>query len=82
MLCRDQEFQLYLDRRSRYKHQIPEPLLPDGTHNEQDARDWLCAACKIESRAQLDHNPKAASAFKDINHRFGKWRWRRHTEKH
>lgn len=80
MLCQDPVFRLYLDRRRRYKHGLSVGQLPDGTHSEQDAREWLCAACKIESRAELDHNPQAAASFKDISHRFGKWRWRHNME--
>lgn len=74
MLCQDAAFRLYLDRRRRYKHQIPEPLLPDGTHSEQDARDWLCAACRIESRAELDHRYEAERTFRQIRNRFNAWR--------
>lgn len=76
MLCQDAAFQLYLDRRRRHKQGLSEAQLPDGTHNEQDARDWLCAACGIESRAELDHNPDAAAMLRTIRQRFGKWRYR------
>ncbi|WP_355661487.1 hypothetical protein [Halomonas salifodinae] len=48
--------------------------LPDGTHNEQDARDWLVAACQVASRAQLDHTPEAAATFRRIRNRFNAWR--------
>lgn len=75
MLCQDKAFQLYLDRRRRHKHGMSEAQLPDGTHSEQDARDWLCAACGIQSRAELDHNPQAAATFRTICQRFGKWRY-------
>ncbi|MDC8802528.1 hypothetical protein PRZ61_03575 [Halomonas pacifica] len=74
MLCQDPAFRLYLDRRRRYKHGMTESQLPDGTHNEQDARDWLCAACGIQSRAELDHGPRAAKVFKEIRARFHRWR--------
>lgn len=77
MLCRDTAFQLYLDRRRRHKLGLTEQQLPDGTHNEQDARDWLCAACGINSRAELDHHPSAAKAFKGIRNRYQHWRSRR-----
>ena len=76
MLCQDPAFRLYLDRRRRYKNGLSEAQLPDGTHSEQDARDWLCAACRIQSRAELDHNPEACETFKGIKQRFGKWRYR------
>lgn len=76
MLCQDEAFQLYLDRRRRVKFQIAERDLPDGTHNEEDARDWLIAACKITSRAELDSNPAACQTFRMIRNRFNHWRAR------
>lgn len=77
MLCQDQAFQQYLDLRKRYKFGLAEADLPDGTHNAQDARDWLCKACRISSRAELDHNPNAAATFRMIRNRFTRWRARR-----
>ncbi|MFS8152022.1 hypothetical protein [Vreelandella titanicae] len=74
MLCQDTNFQLYLDRRRRAKHNMTEFQLPDGTHNEEDARDWLCAACQIQSRAELDHNTTAAATFRRIRQCFLKWK--------
>ncbi|MCZ0930328.1 hypothetical protein L0636_07810 [Halomonas janggokensis] len=76
MLCQDRAFQLYLDRRKRAKFGRTESTLPDGTHNQDDARDWLCAACQIQSRAELDHNPTAAATFRRIRQRFMKWKQR------
>lgn len=76
MLCQDKAFQLYLDRRRRYKQAMSEAQLPDGTHNADDARDWLCAACGIESRAELDHNPTSAGMFRTIQQRFRLWKRR------
>ena len=74
MLCQDPAFRLYLDRRRRFKWNMPEHALPDGTHNEQDARDWLCAACRIHSRAELDHRQEAERTFRQIRNRFNRWR--------
>lgn len=76
MLCQDAAFQLYLDRRRRAKHGMTESQLPDGTHNQDDARDWLCAACQIQSRAELDHNPTTAATFRRIRQRFLMWKQR------
>lgn len=73
-LCQDSAFRIYLDRRRRYKFGLRVEDLPDGTHNEQDARDWICAACGIESRAELDHKPKAWQTFRAIRNRFNRWR--------
>lgn len=77
MLCQDRAFRLYLDRRKRHKLGLSHQDLPDGTHDEQDARDWLCAACGIQSRAELDHNPTAAATFRTIKTRFTRWNARR-----
>lgn len=77
MLCQDPAFRLYLDRRRRYKWNMSERDLPDGTHSEQDARDWLCAACRIQSRAELDHNAAAAETFRGVQQRFYRWRAKR-----
>ncbi|EWH00692.1 hypothetical protein Q427_18075 [Halomonas sp. BC04] len=74
MLCQDPVFRLYLDRRRRYKHGLTNGQLPDGTHNQQDARDWLIAACRIKSRADLDHDEQAEKTFRQIRHRFNAWR--------
>lgn len=76
MLCQDRAFQLYLDRLRRAKHNMTEFQLPDGTHNAEDARYWLCAACEIQSRAELDHNPTAEAMFRRIRQRFLKWKQR------
>ncbi|WP_275286891.1 hypothetical protein [Halomonas elongata] len=74
MLCQDATFRLYLDRRRRHKFGLTESQLPDGTHNERDARDWICAACCIESRAELEHNLEAWQTFRAIRNRFNHWR--------
>lgn len=74
VLCKEQSFRLYLDRRRRYKFGLTAKQLPDGTHNEQDAREWLCAACGIHSRAELDHSPEAERTFRQIRSRFSHWR--------
>lgn len=76
MLCQDQTFRLYLDRRKRHKFGLTSDQLPDGTHCEQDARDWLCQACNISSRAELDHKPNAGATFRMIRKRFTRWRSR------
>lgn len=79
MLCQDEAFHLYLDRRRRYKFGLNDQQLPDGTHNEQDARDWLTAACQLQSRAELDHNQQAAQTFRVIRNRFNRWRAKNHS---
>ncbi|WP_280570660.1 hypothetical protein [Chromohalobacter sp. 296-RDG] len=74
MLCQDAAFRLYLDRRRRHKFGIAARDLPDGTHNEQDARDWLCQACGIQSRAELDTKAESEHAFHHICNRFNRWK--------
>ncbi|MFU1517562.1 hypothetical protein ACM25P_03420 [Vreelandella alkaliphila] len=81
MLCSDPAFQLYLDRRRRFKHNMAESQLPDGTHNAKDARDWLIAACNIASRAELDSNPAACQTFRMIRNRFNRWRAKQKGDK-
>ncbi|WP_136067127.1 hypothetical protein [Modicisalibacter radicis] len=76
MLCQDAQFRLYLDRRKRYKFGLKPDQMPDGTHSAQDARDWICQACGISSRAELDHNPHAGATFRMIRNRFTRWRSR------
>ncbi|MDT0501606.1 MULTISPECIES: hypothetical protein [unclassified Halomonas] len=73
MLCQNPAFRLYLDRRKRHKLGMTEAALPDGTHSEQDARDWLCAACGIHSRAELDHSLEAGRTFVRVRTRFNQW---------
>ncbi|MCV6588296.1 MAG: hypothetical protein OIF57_04590 [Marinobacterium sp.] len=71
MLCQDAQFRLYLDHRSRIKFGLP---VADGTHTDQDARDWLLRWCEIQSRAELDHNPAAAKRFHYIRQIYQQYR--------
>lgn len=70
MLCQSAEFRLWLDRMRNAKHSID---IPDGTHTEEDARDFFIRACGISSRAELDHKPEAAAMFNKINLAFQKY---------
>lgn len=63
MHCKDWRFQLWLDRMRRAKLGVD---IPDGTHTEQDARDYLLMACNISSRSELDSNEQARSIFRKI----------------
>lgn len=76
MLCKNAAFRLYLDRRTRHKHGLQAWELPDGTHTEQDAKDFILKACGIASRAALDHNPQAAKTFKYIQRLFSQYQRR------
>lgn len=71
MLCHDEAFRLYLDRRRRAKFHLD---IADGTHTECDARDFLITACGINSRAELDHNPAAAARFRKVMHYYRRYR--------
>lgn len=73
MLCQNPEFRRYLDRAQSHKGGVH---IPDGTHSEEDARDLITTACKIESRAELDHNVQAATKFRQIKAHFTRWKAR------
>lgn len=75
MLCQDSQFRLYLDRRRAAKFNLE---IPDGTHTEDDARDFILAACGINSRAELDHNPQAAQVYRKIMYHYRRWESRQH----
>ncbi|AMS41237.1 hypothetical protein [Aminobacter aminovorans] len=38
-----------------------------------DARAWFCKTCGINSRAELDHDPRAAEIFKPIEKAYRLW---------
>lgn len=75
-LCRDPAFGLYLDQRARAKFGAS---VPDGTHNEQDARDWLCRACGVGSRSEIDGSTKARATLHTISGRFSAWKTRQRS---
>jgi len=70
LLCQDSQFRLYLDRRRAAKFNL---VIPDGTHTEDDARDFILQACGIESRAELDHNHEAATVYRQIKYHYQRW---------
>lgn len=74
ILCRDPTFRRYLDQRARAKFGAD---VPDGTHTEQDAGDWIRKACHVANRAEIDTNQQAAATFRLIQNRFNRWRARR-----
>lgn len=71
ILCADSAFWLYLDRRARAKFGTD---VPDGTHVEQDAADWMRRACGVASRSDIDGNPGAVRVFQSIRSRFEFWK--------
>ena len=70
LLCQDSQFRLYLDRRRAAKFNL---LIPDGTHTEEDAREFILQACGIKSRAELAHNPQAATVYRKIRYHYQAW---------
>lgn len=70
LLCQDSQFRLYLDRRRATKFNL---VISDGTHTEEDARDFILQACGISSRAELDHNHDAATVYRQIMHHYQRW---------
>ncbi|MBB5321199.1 hypothetical protein HNR38_001688 [Marinobacter oulmenensis] len=79
LLCQNSSFQLYLDRRRAAKFGLD---IPDGTHTEEDARDFILQACSISSRAELDHNPQAATVYRQIRYRHQRWEARNFRRAH
>ena len=72
MLCKNTDFWRYLDIRVSAKTGCPIPL---GTHNEQDAKEWILKACgHLTTRSQIDHCPTASKNIKTIFSSFNKWR--------
>lgn len=61
MLCADINFRRWLDTKR---------AVVAGTHDETMAADWLRAACKVQSRAELDHVEYAALMFRKIIHTY------------
>lgn len=75
MLCQNPRFRLYLDHRYRQARDLPEGALPDGTHNEQDAADFIRHACGVTSRALLDadHHQGARAMLGRIMVDYQRW---------
>ncbi len=73
MLCQNPRFRLYLDQRRRQAHGLGPEQLPDGTHTEQDAADWLRASCGVVSRAEIDHDAHAREMLNRIVADYQRW---------
>jgi hypothetical protein len=61
MLCQNEKFRRWIDKRRR---------AVDGTHTADMTREWLIAACKVSSRAEIDHNEYAKKMFHKIVREF------------
>lgn len=77
ILCRDPAFRRYLEQRARAKFGAD---VPDGTHTEQDAGEWMRKACRVRSRSRLDTDQQAAATFRLIQNRFNRWRAKKRDE--
>ena len=73
MLCQAEGFHRYLDQARRARHGIDTNVLPDGTHKEEDAVDFIRTACGVESRADIDHEPRAAHMLRRIITNYRRW---------
>lgn len=73
MLCQNPRFRLYLDQRRRQAHGMGAAQLPDGTHSEEDAADWLRASCGVASRAAIDHDDAARQMLDRIVADYQRW---------
>lgn len=71
ILCSDSMFWLYLDRRARTRFGND---VPDGTHIERDAADWVRRACNVTTRSDIDRNPAAVKMLVGIRSRFEHWK--------
>lgn len=69
-MCQNPEFRLWLDRRRSAKFNMK---IEDGTHTEEDAKEFILRACGIASRAELDHNAAAAKMFYKIQKLFNQY---------
>lgn len=73
MLCQNARFCLYLDQRRRQAHGLTLSDLPDGTHTSEDAADLIRQSCRVESRAEIDHNESARVMLDKIIADYQRW---------
>lgn len=72
-LCHLERFRLYLDHAKRARHGIHANALPDGTHQVEDAADFLRTACGVSSSAELDTDKRAAHMLRRIIADYRRW---------
>lgn len=70
ILCNDERFRLWLDRRRCAKFNMD---IPDGTHTVEDAREFILRVCEIQSRKELNTSPEAANRFGMVVNHYRKW---------
>lgn len=72
-LCAAEGFRLYLDQAKRARHEIHTNALPDGTHQIEDAQDFLRKACRVTSSIELDGDEQAAHMLRRIIRDYRRW---------
>lgn len=70
LLCRDDNFRLFLDRWTSHLSGVH---IPDGTHQPECARAFLLDKCGIRSRAELDHDQVALTVYRQVKHEYQQW---------
>lgn len=73
LLGTNERFRLYLDHRRRHGNGLSRAQLPDGTHNVDDAAEFIRGACGIISRAEIDHNDGARQMLDRIVADYQRW---------
>lgn len=73
LLGTNPRFRLYLDDRRRRAYGLSSAQLPDGTHSETDAADFIRQACGVKSRAESDHNDTARAMLDRIVADYQRW---------
>ncbi|MGM0703869.1 MAG: hypothetical protein ACQEUG_15925 [Pseudomonadota bacterium] len=73
LLGANPRFRLYLDHRRRHAHGLSLAQLPNGTHTEQDAADFIRQACGVMSRAEIDHSDTARAMLDRIVADYQRW---------
>lgn len=76
MLGQNPDFRLYLDHAVRARKGLTHDVVPDGTHSETDAADFIRKACGVDSRARLDSSHSAAQMFDRIVIDYQAWKRR------
>lgn len=73
ILCKKPSFARYLDCARRKKNGLTEEQMPDGTHNEEDAADFIRMACGISSRRELGEDRMAQMMLSRIQKDYHRW---------
>lgn len=72
-LCKAKGFHRYLDQAKRTRHGIHHNALPDGSHQLEDATDFIHKACGVQANSEIDHDEKAAHMLRRIITDYRRW---------